>query len=72
MKTTTTTKTKVPVRTSEHVGVTTEISKGAIGALGGISALIGLWAIACFVGGLVASGGPVAMAKNWLEAVIGK
>ena len=48
-----------------------EVSKVGIGVIGFVSALIGIWGIACFVGGLVNSGGPFSFVKNWFGAVLG-
>ena len=63
----------VLTRTRVNEQATTEInaSKGALAALGVASALVGLWAVACFVGGIVASGGPIALARAWISAVTG-
>ena len=48
-----------------------ELSRGAIIAFASVPTLIGIWSAACFVGGLVASGGPLAMVKNYFSAVTG-
>ncbi len=38
----------------------------------GLSACtIGLWAFTSFISGMIASGGPVAMAANWFRAIFG-
>lgn len=47
------------------------ISTGALTAFGAISSLIGLWAVACFVGAMLASGGPLSLVKAWITAVTG-
>jgi len=49
----------------------TRISTGALAAFGTISTLVGLWAVACFVGALLSSGGPLALARAWISAVTG-
>lgn len=49
----------------------TRISTGALAVFGTISALAGLWAVACFVGALLATGGPIALAQAWISAVTG-
>lgn len=49
----------------------TRISTGALAAFGTISTLAGLWAVACFVGALLATGGPLALARAWISAVTG-
>ncbi len=48
-----------------------EISKGAMFLVASVPTVIGLWAVACFIGGIVASGGPVSMAVNYFKAVAG-
>jgi len=63
--------TRTKVRTGEKATATTEISKAGIYTVGIASALIGIWGLACFVGGLVASGGPLALIGNWFKAVAG-
>ena len=62
--------TRSRVRT-EETAATTEISKAGIYTVGIVSALIGIWGLACFVGGMVASGGPLAFVGNWFKAVGG-
>ena len=49
----------------------TKISTGALTAFGAISTLTGLWAVACFVGALLAAGGPLALARAWISAITG-
>lgn len=49
----------------------TKISTGALAVFGTISTLTGLWAVACFVGALLATGGPLSLAKAWISAVTG-
>ncbi len=49
----------------------TKIATGALTAFGAISTLAGLWAVACFVGALLATGGPLALARAWISAVTG-
>jgi len=34
-------------------------------------ALVGLWSLACIVGGMAASGGPLAFVGDWFKAVTG-
>lgn len=63
--------TQTAIKEQETVQITAEISKGALATVGGISVLIGLWAVACFAGGMLASGGPLTLAKQWFEAVSG-
>ncbi len=63
--------TRAQVRAGENVSATSEVSRAGIYTLGIISAVIGLWGFACFVGGLVASGGPLSFVGNWFKAVSG-
>ena len=48
-----------------------QISRGSLAVMGGLSALIGLWAVACFVGAMITGGGPLAVAASWFQAVAG-
>jgi len=72
MKNTTMTKTRQQTRTTENtnVGIDT-VSKNSIAVMGGVSALIGIWSMACFVGAMAASGGPLGMASSWFHAISG-
>ena len=63
--------TRTQVRTGENVSTSTEVSKAGVYTIGIVSAMIGLWGFACFVGGLVASGGPLSFVGNWFKAVAG-
>lgn len=47
------------------------VTKGSIAVMGGVSALIGLWAAACLFGAMVESGGVFALVKNWITATMG-
>jgi hypothetical protein len=64
------TKTKTRAEAKSQVGLDS-VSKGSIAAMGGVSALIGLWAVACFVGATINSGGPASLAYNWFSAITG-
>ncbi|MBU0676338.1 MAG: hypothetical protein KJ950_16990 [Proteobacteria bacterium] len=44
--------------------------KATVALFGGASLLIGLWAVACFVGAVV-SAGPVGVIKGYFSAVTG-
>ena len=63
--------TRVRTQAGEKTTATAEVSKAGIYTVGIASALIGIWGLACFVGGLVASGGPFSMVGNWFKAVTG-
>ena len=64
---------KIQTKTNTQAKVDTkvEISKGALVAATAVPAAIGLWAVACFVGGMVASGGPVGMVQSFFSAFTG-
>ena len=57
------------VGTSSDVG--TEVSKVSISVVAVFGVIVGLWSLASLVGGLVASGGPLALVGNWFKAVLG-
>lgn len=67
--------TKVIARPQVHVGTkvetASEISKAGMYTVGLASVLIGIWGLACFVGGMIASGGPLAFVADWFKAVTG-
>jgi hypothetical protein len=52
-------------------GVGTEVSKVSISVVAIFGVIVGLWSLACLVGGLVSSGGPLSFAGNWFKAVFG-
>lgn len=58
------------VKTGENTQVNTAAT-GTLYAFGGLGALVGIWGIACFIGGLVSAGGPLAFLKAWFTAVSG-
>lgn len=64
-------KKRINVSSAENSRAEVEVSRATMIALGSTPALIGLWAFACFVGGLVASGSPIALMKSWFSAIIG-
>ena len=64
-------KTRTQVQTGENVSATSEVSKAGVYTIGFISAAIGIWGFACFIGGMVASGGPLSFVGNWFKAVAG-
>ena len=66
-----TAKTGISSRVKEQTSVETEISKVTVVALTAVSAAIGIWGLACFVGGMVSSGGPLAFIGSWFSAVSG-
>jgi hypothetical protein len=72
MKDATLTKKRQKVRAGEPslAGLDT-FAKSGISVMGGVSALIGIWAAACFIGGLISAGGPVELAYGWFKAITG-
>jgi hypothetical protein len=62
-------KTKNAVRTDDKVEA--QISQVGFAVIGLSSCAIGIWAFASLLGGMIASGGPVALVANWFRAVIG-
>jgi len=62
-------KTKNAARTNDSADV--QISKVGFVVIGLTSCAIGIWAAASLIGGMVASGGPLALLANWLKAVVG-
>ena len=50
---------------------TTEVSRIGIVTVAAFGAIVGLWSLACIVGGMAASGGPLAFVGDWLKAVTG-
>ncbi|OGR02169.1 MAG: hypothetical protein A2511_13925 [Deltaproteobacteria bacterium RIFOXYD12_FULL_50_9] len=54
---------------TSQAGVDT-ITKASVAIMGASSALIGLWAVACFASVLL-SNGPTALIQGWFSAAIG-
>lgn len=64
-------KSKTRTNTKVNDQAQVEMSKGTMFVVASVPTLVGVWAAACFVGGLVASGGPVSMAQSFFAAVTG-
>ncbi len=62
-------KTKNVTQTRNRAGE--QLSKVGFTMVGITSCAIGIWAMACLVSGMVASGGPLALMANWFRAVTG-
>ena len=62
-------KTRTIVKESSNAAVDT-LSKATITAMGAVSGLIGLWAVACVVGA-IATNGPAALVTGFVSALIG-
>lgn len=67
---TTLTRTQTRTSTQTQTGLDS-ISKGSIAVMGGTSALIGLWSVACFVGAMISGSGPLGLAGSWFSAITG-
>lgn len=55
----------------ENNRVDEQIYTAGLGVIGLASCAIGLWAFATLVGGMLASGGPMALLTNWAKAAFG-
>ena len=67
----TTTRQKTRVDITSGSDATTEVSKVGVYTVAAFGALVGLWSLACLVGGMAASGGPLAFVGDWFKAVSG-
>ena len=59
------------VRVTDRGSVSTEVSKVSITFVAILGVAVGLWSLACIVGGLAASGGPLQLVGDWFKAVTG-
>ena len=57
--------------TNTTSNITSEISKTGITAIGIIAGIIGCWAIASMIAGVVNSGGPIDLATSLFKAING-
>jgi hypothetical protein len=62
---------KSGTRVAEKGSVSTEVSKVSITFVAILGVAVGVWSLACIVGGLAASGGPLSLVGDWLKAVTG-
>ena len=67
----TTTQVKVQSTVTAAPTVEERISGTVVVSLFAGSAVIGLWSFAALVGGLITSGGPIGLAKGFVQAVTG-
>jgi len=63
--------TKTAATTKTSVNAQAEISKGALVTMSTAGAIVGLWSFASLASAMVMTGGPVALAKAWVGAVVG-
>jgi len=71
MKTNSATREKNQVVTGERSDATTEVSKVSITVVGVFATIVGLWSLACIVGGIMSSGGVTELLSSWFRAVTG-
>ncbi len=71
MTTTSKSITKSKTSTKTNVDARAEISKGALATMTVAGVIVGLWAFASLIGGVIVAGGPIALVKSWFGAVIG-
>jgi hypothetical protein len=72
MKNTIATNTKQRTRSAEKSQSSVDaVTKGSIAVMGGVSALVGLWAVACFAGAIFESGGLIELVKGFFKAIWG-
>ncbi len=60
---------QVKTTVSTNTDTATEVSKVGIITIAAFGALVGLWSVACIIGGMAASGGPLAFVGAWFKAV---
>lgn len=58
-------------RVADKGSVATEVSKVSITFVAILGVAVGLWSLACIIGGLAASGGPLKLVGDWVKAVTG-
>jgi hypothetical protein len=54
-----------------RVNVDSQVYTVGLTVIGVSACAIGLWAVASLIGGMAASGGPVALVADWFKAVFG-
>jgi di/tricarboxylate transporter len=71
MKVNTKTRENKHVASSERSDAATEVSKVSITVVGVFATIVGLWSLACIVGGVMSSGGVTQLLSAWFTAVSG-
>ena len=64
-------KKKTGTGSSTKQDTATEISKVGVITVAAFGVIVGLWSLALIVGGMSASGGPLAFVGDWFKAVTG-
>ncbi len=62
---------KEGTKVNDRGSVSTEVSKVSITFVAILGVAVGVWSLACIVGGLAASGGPLKLVGDWVKAVTG-
>ncbi len=62
---------KVETGAATNRDAATEISKVGVFTVAAFAVVVGLWSVALVVGGMAASGGPLAFVGDWFRAVSG-
>ena len=65
------TRDNVKLNVREQADATTEVSKVSIAVVGVFATIVGLWSLACIIGGVVSSGGVGELVSSWFRAVTG-
>jgi hypothetical protein len=47
------------------------ITRYSISIMGGVSALVGIWAAACIISAVAGTGGPLKLAQSWFSTISG-
>ncbi|SHO44675.1 hypothetical protein [Desulfopila aestuarii] len=71
MKTNSATRERNQAVTKGKSDAATEVSKVSIAVVGVFAAIVGLWSLACIVGGIMSSGGVTELLSSWFQAVTG-
>ncbi len=71
MKTNSAIKERKHAISTERTDATTEVSKVSIAVVGVFATIVGLWSLACIVGGVLSSGGVTNLLSSWFKAVTG-
>jgi hypothetical protein len=58
-------------KVTDRGSVSTEVSKVSITFVAILGVAVGVWSLACIVGGLAAAGGPLKLLGAWVKAVTG-
>lgn len=64
-------KQKTRIEANSTTDATTEVSKVGVITVAAFGGLVALWSLACIIGGMSASGGPLAFVGDWVKAVTG-